>query len=178
MARYRSLAFLCIIISAISLTAAEDYDEEVEYNENFEEDLEAEEHALFVKFDTNGDGMLTRDELRDLMVYEYTTGILDDVETPIDAMESILDIKVDMAVMDKDGDGELSISEVKLAMANHLEEIGELDDILDSYDANGDNLVTFEEYFEPFQTDAEFDTMGDDNFDEDMEDDDDLEEEF
>eukprot|EP00586_Coscinodiscus_wailesii_P014501 CAMPEP_0172520250 /NCGR_PEP_ID=MMETSP1066-20121228/291896_1 /TAXON_ID=671091 /ORGANISM="Coscinodiscus wailesii, Strain CCMP2513" /LENGTH=195 /DNA_ID=CAMNT_0013302979 /DNA_START=49 /DNA_END=636 /DNA_ORIENTATION=- len=181
MIRYRSLRIIACVIS-LAIAAAEDYDgfDENENHEQYLDELEAEERALFTKFDSNGDGTWSRNEVRELLIHEHYKNPAseyyeeeeeeeeedddDEIISHDEMMERFIDIHFDRSVTDKDGDGKLSESEVKLALAKHVESTGEVDAIFDSYDTNGDGKVTFEEYFDPIRADDEIDAipMGDD----------------
>mmetsp|Transcript_48193 Transcript_48193/g.58349 ORF Transcript_48193/g.58349 Transcript_48193/m.58349 type:complete len:83 (+) Transcript_48193:36-284(+) len=82
MTRYHSLTFVYLLIFAIAFVIAEanDIHEEIEYTETYEDEFEDKEREVFERFDVNGDGGLSRDEVSELMAAEYYENILNDGE--------------------------------------------------------------------------------------------------
>mmetsp|Transcript_48192 Transcript_48192/g.58344 ORF Transcript_48192/g.58344 Transcript_48192/m.58344 type:complete len:99 (+) Transcript_48192:288-584(+) len=89
-------------------------------------------------------------------------------------------VKVDLSIMDEDGDGRLSKDEAIVVLSKEYDTSGQIDDIFNGYDENGDGKISFEEYLGPVLGDDDIDSnaMGDDHFEAEDDHDDELEEEF
>jgi len=156
MVRYPSFTFFFILLSTITAVAMGE--------DGFDEDgFEARERHAFDGVDANKDGKLSRDEARDLLVFEQ----LDDID---DFMEIFHDIDIELSEVDKDGDGEVSKDEAILAYSKHMEEEGELDDFFEMTDSNEDGEISWEEFFPEFDDDMS-DPDGDNNDDDNNDDD-------
>jgi len=143
MVRSPSFTLFYILLSTIAVTAMG------------EDDFEAQERQLFDGADANKDGKLSREEARDLLVFEQ----LDDIDDYMDFFHDI-DFDIKLSEVDKDGDGEVSKDEAKLAFGKRIEEEGELDELFQTADENEDGEITWEEFFPEYDEDMS-DTDGD-----------------
>mmetsp|Transcript_5463 Transcript_5463/g.6828 ORF Transcript_5463/g.6828 Transcript_5463/m.6828 type:complete len:156 (+) Transcript_5463:179-646(+) len=138
MIRLPSLYFLWTVFFFAPIVTAE------------EDELDQKEQSSFVFFDENKDGKLSRDEFRELMAYGYR-----DAMSSINIEESNLEfirrvrVEADLSKLDKDGDGEVSDDEASDALREHLVASGELEEIFKLYDLDGDNFVTWTEFYKP-----------------------------
>mmetsp|Transcript_48192 Transcript_48192/g.58346 ORF Transcript_48192/g.58346 Transcript_48192/m.58346 type:complete len:83 (+) Transcript_48192:36-284(+) len=82
MTRYHSLTFVCLLIfsNALIIAKSNGTNEKVEYTEHYVDEFEDEEREFFLRFDVNDDGVLSRDEVSELMAAEYYENILNDGE--------------------------------------------------------------------------------------------------
>ena len=144
MTRLSSLYFLWIIFFSVS--SAEDV----------EMDFYKSEQRAFASVDFNEDGKLTKNEFLELVTAEYIEDRKSFTESNLELLQDI-GVEATLSEMDEDGDGELSDNEVYHALQDYLNTSGEIDDLFESYDTDGDGLITWMEFYEPEQVEHDTD---------------------
>ena len=141
MLQLASLAFLSVALFSISNAVT---DEELDFYES--------EQNLFVSADANDDGKLSKDEFRELLVQEYMINARESGQDNEELVKNLGD-KAYISELDIDGDGEFSDVEAIRVLTQFLDERGELDDTWQFVNTDGDEFITWPEFYNPDRID-------------------------
>mmetsp|Transcript_49212 Transcript_49212/g.59658 ORF Transcript_49212/g.59658 Transcript_49212/m.59658 type:complete len:149 (+) Transcript_49212:72-518(+) len=144
MPRLALLAFLSIAFFSITTAVT---DQELEFYES--------EQELFVSGDINDDGKLSKDEFRALLIREYKENAQANGEDNEELIKSLGD-DADISELDIDGDGVLSDVETIRALTRFLDETGELDETWKFLNTDGNEFITWTEFYSPDEMDSEY----------------------
>jgi len=105
--------------------------------------------------DTDGNGVLTKEELGANIVTKFRTDAMVEADTNNDGVISESEfessdiveyLQESFAKVDLDGNKEISVKEIEAVVIKHLEKMEELDTMIASADRNGDGVISRDEF--------------------------------
>ncbi len=98
---------------------------------------EREVRELILEVDLNGDGYVDFEEFVNMMT-----------KKPVDELEMMIELRKTFRLFDKNGDGQISVQELRESLSSLGEEISEDEarEMIKEADVDGDGYINFEEF--------------------------------